>query len=173
MEILHMFGLEWKLFLGQVINFLIIAYILKRFVYKPIKAALDERKRKVDQSLQDAENAKAALENAGAERKRILESAQKDAAAAFSSAKASAEDAKEKVKTEAKKQSEQIIADAKQKAAMEFENLNKRVGQMSVDISGKIMSKVFSDLFSEEEKQKVLARALDKIEKGGYEKRAD
>ena len=173
MEILHMFGLEWKLFLGQAINFLIIAYILKRFIYKPIKAALDERKRKIDQSLQDAENAKTALENAGAERKKILESAQSDANTVLSAAKTSAEETKEKLNAEAKKQSEQIVADAKQKAAMEFENLNKRVGQMSVDISGKIMSKVFADLFSAEEKQKILARALDKIEKGGYEKRAD
>jgi F-type H+-transporting ATPase subunit b len=173
MEILHMFGLEWKLFLGQVINFLIIAYVLKRFVYKPIRAALDERKRKIDQSLLDAQNAKTALENAGTERKKILESAQNDAAAALNAAKVSAEETKEKLKGEAKKQSEQIISDAKQKAAMEFESLNKRVGQISVDISGKIMSKVFADLFSEEEKQKILARALDKIEKAGYEKRTN
>ncbi|MDR3113267.1 MAG: F0F1 ATP synthase subunit B [Endomicrobium sp.] len=173
MEILNMFGLEWKLFLGQVINFLIIAYVLKRFVYKPIRAALDERKRKIDQSLQDAQNAKIALENAGAERKKILEAAQNDANSAISAAKVSAEETKEKLKSEAKKQSEQIISDAKQKAAMEFENLNKSVGQISVNISEKIMSKVFADLFSEEDKQKVLARALDKIEKAGYEKRTN
>jgi F-type H+-transporting ATPase subunit b len=173
MEILQMFGLEWKLFLGQLINFLIVAYVLKRFVYKPIRAVLDERKRKIDQSLQDAQNAKIILENAGDERKKILESARLDATAAISAAKTSAEETKEKFKADAKKQSEQIISDAKQKAAMEFENLNKQIGQMSVDISGKIMSKVFSNLFSQEEKQKILARALDKIEKAGYEKRAD
>ncbi|MDR2192315.1 MAG: F0F1 ATP synthase subunit B [Endomicrobium sp.] len=173
MEILNLLGLETPLFIFQIINFLIIAYILKRFAYKPIKAMLDERKRKIEQSLQDAQNAKIALENAGAERKKILGSAQADANAAILAAKTSAEETKEKLKNEAKKQSEQIIADAKQKAAMEFENLNKQVGQISADISGKIMSKVFENLFSEEDKQKILARALDKIEKAGYEKRAD
>jgi F-type H+-transporting ATPase subunit b len=172
-EILNLLGLETPLFIFQIINFLIIAYILKRFAYKPIKAMLDERKRKIEQSLQDAQNAKIALENAGAERKKILGSAQADANAAILAAKTSAEETKEKLKNEAKKQSEQIIADAKQKAAMEFENLNKQVGQISADISGKIMSKVFENLFSEEDKQKILARALDKIEKAGYEKRAD
>ena len=48
--------------------------------------------------------------------------------------------------------------------------MNRHIGKMSVDISGKVMSRVFSNLFTEEEKNKVLTRALEKIEKGGYEK---
>jgi F-type H+-transporting ATPase subunit b len=173
MEIFNTFGLELPLFIFQAVNFLVIAAVLKIFAYKPIRKMLDDRKQRIAQSLQDAQNAKAALENAGEERKKILASAQADAGAVAALAKAGAEETKEKLKLEAKRQSDQIISDAKQKAAMEFENLNKRVGQISVDISGKIMSKVFAELFSEEEKQKILARALDKIEKGGYEKRAN
>ncbi|MDR1941096.1 MAG: ATP synthase F0 subunit B [Endomicrobium sp.] len=173
MEILHTLGLEWKLFLGQIINFLIIAYILKRFLYKPIRKMLEERRLKIDQSLADAENAKAALENAGLERKKILEGAKNDAGALAAAAKISLEENKQKMTEEAKKQSEQIITDAKQKASAEFDGLSKRIGQISVDLSGKILSKVFADLFTEDEKQKVIAKALDKIEKGGYEKIAN
>jgi F-type H+-transporting ATPase subunit b len=172
-EILHTLGLEWKLFLGQIINFLIIAYILKRFLYKPIRKMLEERRLKIDQSLADAENAKAALENAGLERKKILEGAKNDAGALAAAAKISLEENKQKMTEEAKKQSEQIITDAKQKASAEFDGLSKRIGQISVDLSGKILSKVFADLFTEDEKQKVIAKALDKIEKGGYEKIAN
>jgi F-type H+-transporting ATPase subunit b len=43
MEILNQFGLDWKLFIAQIVNFLVIAYIFKRFLYKPILDALHKR----------------------------------------------------------------------------------------------------------------------------------
>ncbi|AKL97946.1 ATP synthase F0 subunit B [Endomicrobium proavitum] len=168
MEIIKKFGLETNLFLFQLANFLIIAFILKKFLFKPLKKMLDERKRIVDQSLQDAQDARAALENAGQERDKILTSAKTDADALAVAAKASLEETKIKLTDDAKKRSQQIVDDAKQKAAAEFENLNKQIGKISADISGKLVSKVLSDLFTGDEKQKVISRALDKIEE--YEK---
>ena len=41
---------------------------------------------------------------------------------------------------------------------------------MSIDASKQIVNKVLSDIFTEEEKTKILSRALDKIEHSGYEK---
>jgi F-type H+-transporting ATPase subunit b len=173
MEILHTFGLETKLFLFQLINFLIIVGILTKFLYKPIKKMLDERKGKIEQSLRDAEEARIALDSAGEERKKILNQAKKDADDLNASAKVSMQKFKEERINEAKVSAQNIEEEARQKAAVEFENMNKQIGKMSVDISQKIIAKIFSDLFSEEDKQKLLARALDKIEKGGYEKVAN
>ncbi|MDR3306334.1 MAG: F0F1 ATP synthase subunit B [Endomicrobium sp.] len=164
MEIIQKFGLETKLFLFQLINFLIIAFILKKFLFKPLKKMLDERKRKIEQSLQDAENAKAALENAGRERKKILTDAKVGADKLMTSVKTSADETKEKTLVEAKFRSQQIIEEAKNKASAEFENMNKQIGKMSVDISSKILSRVLSDLFTEEEKQKLMSRALERID---------
>lgn len=42
--------------------------------------------------------------------------------------------------------------------------MNKKIEKMSADISGKIMSKVLSDLFTGTEKQKLISRALEKID---------
>jgi len=171
MDFIHKFGLEKGLFLFQLINFLIIVFILKKFLYKPLKKMLDERRRIVDQSLQDAQDARFALEHAGEERNRILNSAKSDASALTANVKASLEETKQKSSEDAKKRSEQIIEDAKQQASAEFENLNKQIGKMSADMSGKIVMKVLSDLFTGDEKQKIVSRALDKIEK--YEKSAN
>ncbi|MDR3195453.1 MAG: F0F1 ATP synthase subunit B [Endomicrobium sp.] len=164
MEIIQKFGLETKLFLFQLINFLIIAFILKKFLFKPLKKMLDERKRKIEQSLQDAENAKVALENAGQERKKILTDAKVGADKLMSSVKMSADELKEKTLVKAKSRSRQIIEEAKDKASAEFENMNKQIGKMSVDVSSKILSRVLSDLFTEEEKQKLMSRALERID---------
>ncbi|GHT60625.1 ATP synthase subunit b [Endomicrobiia bacterium] len=164
MEIIQRFGLEAKLFLFQLINFLAIVFILKKFLYTPLKRILDERKNKIERSLRDAENAKIALENAGEEKKKILLEAKSSADKLAASAKISIGEAKEKAVAEAEQRSEQILDDAKHKAAEEFENMNKQIGKMSLDVSGKVISKVLSDLFTDDEKQKLMTRALEKID---------
>ncbi|OEG69354.1 hypothetical protein ATZ36_10060 [Candidatus Endomicrobiellum trichonymphae] len=164
MEIIQKFGLEAKLFLFQLINFLIIVFILKKFLFTPLKKMLDERKRKIEQSLQDAENAKITLKNAFEEKKNILAKAKSSADMLMATVKVSIKETKEKEIIETKHRSEQIIADAKQKAATEFESINKKIGKISIDVSGKVISKVLSDLFTETEKQKLISRALEKID---------
>ncbi|MCA6085410.1 F0F1 ATP synthase subunit B [Candidatus Endomicrobiellum agilis] len=164
MEIIQKFGLEARLFLFQLVNFLIIVFVLKKFLFAPLKKMLDERKRKIEQSLQDAENAKIILGNAAEEKKKILAEAKSSADMMMATTKVSIEETKEKAAIEAKSRSEHIVEEAKQRAATEFENMNKKIGKMSVDISGKVMSKVLSNLFTEDEKQKLISRALEKID---------
>jgi len=164
-EIIRVFGLEKSLFLFQVINFLIIAFILKKFLYKPLMKMLDARKDKIEKGLKDAEDAGVILENAVAERQKIIADAKSGADALAAAAKISLDEAKEKMTADAKKRSQQIVDEAKQRAADEFEKMNKQVGLISADLSGKVISRVFEGLFTEEEKNKFIARALDKIDK--------
>ncbi|MCA6070867.1 MAG: F0F1 ATP synthase subunit B [Endomicrobium sp.] len=164
MEIIQKFGLEAKLFLFQFVNFLIVVFVLKRFLFSPLKKMLDERKSRIAQSLQDAENAKIALENADEERKKILANAKSNADKLTASVKASIDESRTEAIEEAKQHSAQILEDAKHQAAAEFENMNKEIGKISVNLSGKVLSKVLSDLFTEDEKQKLISRALEKID---------
>ncbi|MDR1695019.1 MAG: F0F1 ATP synthase subunit B [Endomicrobium sp.] len=173
MEIFKIFGLEKSLLFFQIVNFLIVAFILKKFLYNPLMKMLDERKNKIDKGLKDAEDARISLENAAQERQKILSAAKADADALAASSKVSLEETKEKLTAEAKNRSQQIIDEAKQKADAEFESMNKRIGEMSVEIAGKVVSQTLAGLFTDDEKLKITARALDRIKKGGYEKSAN
>ena len=51
------FGIDWKLFLSQLVNFIIILIILTFFVYKPVLKVLKERNRKIKEGLDKAEEA--------------------------------------------------------------------------------------------------------------------
>lgn len=96
MEALANLGIDWKLLLAQVVNFVVVLLVLKRFAYQPMLKLLDERTAKIEKGLADAENAgkklgemevreKAVLSEARSEAKRILveadEAAQKRDAA--------------------------------------------------------------------------------------------
>lgn len=47
--------LNWSTFLLEVVNFLILVWILKRFLYKPVLAAIARRKAAIDRTLSDAQ----------------------------------------------------------------------------------------------------------------------
>jgi F-type H+-transporting ATPase subunit b len=58
---LEQFGIDWKLFLSQLINFAIILIVLKFFVYNPILKVLKERNKKIKEGLDKAEEANVRL----------------------------------------------------------------------------------------------------------------
>ncbi len=48
-------GLDWSTFLLEVVNFLILVWILKRFLYAPVKAAIERRRERVEAVLAEAD----------------------------------------------------------------------------------------------------------------------
>jgi F-type H+-transporting ATPase subunit b len=48
--------LSWSTFLLEIVNFLILVWILKRFLYKPVLAAIARRKAAIDKTLSDAQS---------------------------------------------------------------------------------------------------------------------
>ena len=51
--------IDWFTVLAQVINFLILVWLLKRFLYRPILDAIDAREKRIAQELADADTKKA------------------------------------------------------------------------------------------------------------------
>ena len=51
--------INWFTVVAQAINFLILVWLLKRFLYKPILQAIDEREKRIATQLADAEDKKA------------------------------------------------------------------------------------------------------------------
>ena len=51
--------INWFTVLAQAINFLILVWLLKRFLYKPILHAIDEREKGIATQLADVEAKKA------------------------------------------------------------------------------------------------------------------
>lgn len=56
-DLFHQLGIDWKLFLSQVFNFLILLTVLRIFAYKPILNLLHERRKKIEEGLTKAEEA--------------------------------------------------------------------------------------------------------------------
>lgn len=51
--------LSWPTFLLEVVNFLVLVWLLKRFLYKPVLAAIAQRKAAIDKTVSDAKSKEA------------------------------------------------------------------------------------------------------------------
>ena len=79
MEILENLGIDWKILLAQIINFLVILYLLKRFAYRPFLKILRERKEKIDKGIKRSEEIEKRIQaiKSQKEKEKILEMARK------------------------------------------------------------------------------------------------
>src|ERR1700757_2047433 len=112
------FGWNPWLFLSQVISFAIVAFLLRRFAYKPILAVLEDRRRTIEQSQLNAEKIKKQLAEAEKRYQEILAKANDDGQRMIDEARQSSPHLAERKQQEAVAAAEQIMAKAREAAAM-------------------------------------------------------
>lgn len=158
-EVLHNFGVQWQLVLAQVINFLIIFYLLKRFLYKPVFNLLKKREDAIKQGLSKADESKKALEEALVKEKKIIKEAQDTAKKIIQDAKEQAETLAKDIDEKAKKRADQLLDDARvqidRETRLAEKELEKHVGELSV----KILKQSLDKVFTEKEQSEIVAKA--------------
>src|SRR6058998_2622558 len=115
------FGWNPWLFLSQVISFAIVAFLLRRFAYKPILGVLEERRQRIAEGLLNAEKIKKQLAEAEQRHAEILTKANAEAQKMIDEARESATHVAERKQQEAVAAAEQIMAKAREASAIEHE----------------------------------------------------
>src|SRR5450759_2352778 len=73
------FGFDLSHFLSQVVSFVIVAIVLKRFAYNPILKTLEERRNRIAEALANADAVKKELAPTQAARQDVLRQANSEA----------------------------------------------------------------------------------------------
>src|SRR4051812_6092083 len=118
-ETARTFGWTKENFIAQVISFCIVAFLLHRFAYKPVIGILEERRKRIEEGLANADKIKSELARAEQERTNILNQANTQATKMIEEARAAAARVQEQESQKAISQAEQIIAKAKEAAVLE------------------------------------------------------
>ena len=158
-EVLHNFGVEWQLLAAQVINFLIIFYLLKRFLYKPVFTMLKKREDTIKEGLSKADESKKALDDALAKEKKIIKEAQDTAKKIIQDAKERAETVAKDIEEKAKKQADSMVDNAKTQIDMETRKAEKELEKHVSELSVKILKQSLDNVFTENEQAEVVAKA--------------
>jgi len=162
-SLIQALGLDLRILLAQFINFAVLVFVLWRFAYRPILNLLEERRKKVEQGVKDAEAATIQLEKAISDGKEIINKSHQDAKLIIDETQVKAEkkyqeiinQAKEDIKIQMAKEKEKInqergalVSQAKtelsQLLILSLEKfLNER---MDKEVDKKVINKIIKDL---------------------------
>jgi len=146
--LLETFHVNWPYFIAQLINFIIVIFVLKKFAFGPIQAMLEQRKNRISegeeklkrietQLAESEERTTAAIDEANSTAKRLIEEA-KDSAANLSEQKtqeaiASAKGILQKAEDAAKSERTQMVAELKQ-------DFGRLVAATTASVTGKVLN---------------------------------
>lgn len=147
MDILKEFGFDPTLFIAQVINFLIVFFLLKKILYKPVLNMLNKRSEDIKQGLKDKEDAEKMLLDAQSKEAEILQKAQAKAEKIIEDAKAEANEARTHIEEAARKDAEKMLATARETIETETkqaeEHLTAKIGTVAISLLEKSLTGVF------------------------------
>jgi F-type H+-transporting ATPase subunit b len=133
----------------MLIVFGIVFFILARYGFPIIVSMVDERKKIIDQSLQDAKAANEKLAAINTESEALLKSARDEQARLLREAAATRDEIIKEARQQADRESEKIIAEARRVIQMEKEDavrdIQRQVALLSVEVARKILRRELSD----------------------------
>lgn len=163
MDILNNFGVKPVLLLAQVVNFAILLLILKKFMYKPILKVLEERKKKIAESLKNAEEIEkrlAAIENSRDEK---LKETAKEAKTILEEAAKNADQIVAKAHEKAGEDIEKMIKKSRESMEQEKEKLYTQIRADLADLVSVGLEKVANKFLTEKDKKELLEKSLKGI----------
>ncbi|TAL20551.1 ATP synthase F0 subunit B [Patescibacteria group bacterium] len=162
MELLSKLGIDWRLLVWQIVNFGIVLLVLKKFALGPVMRALDERAKKLEQGLRDAEEAKTVKVAAESEREKILAAARNESGRIVAEARKEAEVLREELHSRAKKEVDGLLLTGKNALKAEKELMlgeaKSELGLLVVEAVGKVLSRA---LTKEDEESLLVAAARE------------
>lgn len=129
-------------------NLVILFFILKRFLFKPVKKMLDARQRSIDEDYRQADEAKNEARKKQAEINEKLADLNKSANEIIKKAEENASARGKVIIEEANEKAEQIVIQAKNEAELEkkaaYDNIKKNVTDVSVALTEKMLEREVS-----------------------------
>jgi F-type H+-transporting ATPase subunit b len=155
---------SFGLFFWQSLIFIGLILLLKKFAWKPILDAVNEREEGIKNALQSAENAKKEMQNLKSDNEKLLADARLERDAMMKEAREIKEKMINDAKTEAQVQGQKMIEQAK--AAINSEKnaamveLKEQVSSLSIEIAQKLLK---DELANNESQTKLIEKMLGDV----------
>jgi len=149
--------------LWTLITFVVVLVILRKTVWAPLLAALEEREQRIRDALQEAESARAAAAATAAENERRLAEAEAAATAAVEEARQSAAALRDRMMAEARAEAEQALAQARLTIEKERQEavaeLRREAATLAIMAAGRLLRANLDD----ERNRRLVDEAIDQI----------
>lgn len=162
-DLLSSLGIDVRLLIIQAIAFVILLWVLTKFVYPVLSGMLDKREATIREGIEAAQQAEERATEANAEVEELLSNARKQAAKVIASAKDEAATIVESANENAVQQTERMVAKATADIEKEVETAKKALRDETIGLVSLATEKVVGDAMTDTIDKKVIASALKEV----------
>ncbi len=156
-------GVNLKGFLFQLITFVIVLLILRRWVFPKLVATLEDRRKTLEESLLQARQTEEALKTAEQKAGVILQKARAQADAALLAVNSRSEEIIAKAEAAAAERAERIIAEAEKRLSQEHNRLSTELKRELAGLVAVATEKVLRQKINETEDRTIIERSLKEL----------
>jgi len=153
-------GIDWRLLILQIIAFLILVYVLGRFVYPWLMKSVDERQANIEAATKAAAKAQEAAEANKDQVAALLDEARKQAAEIVSTAKLESSEMLSASEKKAQSTAERIVANAHDQLGKDIENARKTLYNDTLELVALATEKVVAQKLDKKADSELIASAV-------------
>jgi len=163
-DLLGSLGIDWKMLLLQTIAFLLLLFVLSKYVYPILMKMIDDREKKIEESVKAAHDAEKSAAEASEKTAKLMKQARKDADELVASAKLEATAMVESAEKKSRVRAEQIAADAEAEIAKSVAAARQALRQETIGLVAEATEKVVGKTVNAGVDKKVIAEAVKEAE---------
>jgi F-type H+-transporting ATPase subunit b len=164
--------IDWFTVGAQALNFIILVWLLKRYLYKPILNAVDAREKRIAAELADADAKKAEAKKDRDEFQRKNEAFDQQRAALLSKATQEAAAERQRLLDEARKAADDLSAKRAETLRTDADNLDQAILQRTQSEVFAIARKALTDLAGASLEERICGVFIDRLRKMDAESKA-
>jgi F-type H+-transporting ATPase subunit b len=163
LEILGTIGFDWRVAIANLVSFLIIFFILKKYVFGPMRDAIDQRRAVIQEGINKSERSQDELKNAQIAAERIIQDARTEAQTFMINAKDQGDQVIRQAQDKARSEATTIIARAQDQTVADRIRMEKELMQQTAGLVALGVQKILDEEVDEERSTDISKRALSTL----------
>jgi F-type H+-transporting ATPase subunit b len=157
------FGVNWQSLIFQFITFLMVIWVLNRFVLKKLFKVIDDRREEINAGLERSEKARVELEQAAINADKILAKARTQADEVLSDAHGEAAQLLRTVEQKAGDKAERIVAEAREQLKIDTENAREQLKRDTAKLVTSVASTILEEKLDSKKDQELILESIKKV----------
>jgi F-type H+-transporting ATPase subunit b len=137
------------LMIWTLVCFAITFFVLKRFAFGPVQRIIDERRQRIRQAIEEADNARAEARRLLEEHRALMQEAKQDAEEILVEARRVADSQRERMREELEADRQRRIEDTTKQIQAEtrraLEQIRSEVAELALEATSRVTGKVLTD----------------------------
>lgn len=170
MEFFGKLGIDFKLLLAQIINFLVLLWLLKKFLYKPLIKNLEERTKKAKEIEQGEKEIQRKKEELRKEEEEMVRKTKEKTSQILEEAETISKEERARILEKTEKEVREILKEARERAELRIKEVKEEEKEIIKTEAVNILKQVLSSSFSRKLHHKYMEDTLEELKRLDFKK---